>query len=92
MTTGKGGANVADNIINLDYLRKYMEKKGISEVKLAELIGVDYTTVYRIFKGDRNPGVKFIAGLMKSGLDIDFERIFLSKPLPDGKTKIEQSA
>lgn len=82
---------MADNIINLDYLRKYMEKKGISEVKLAELIGVDYTTVYRVFKGDRNPGTKFIAGLIKSGLDIDFEKIFLNNPLPDGN-KAEQTA
>lgn len=73
---------MADNIINLDYLRKYMEKEGISEVKLAELIGVDYTTVYRVFKGNRNPGTKFIAGLIKSGLDI--EKIFLNNPLPDG--------
>lgn len=44
---------MANNVINLDYLRKYMEKNGISEVKLAELIGVDYTTVYRVFKGDK---------------------------------------
>lgn len=82
MTNGKRGVSMADNIINLDYLKKYMAEKGISEVKLAELIGVDYTTVYRVFKGDRNPGTKFIAGLIKSGLDI--EKIFLNNPLPDG--------
>lgn len=84
MTNGKRGVSMADNIINLDYLKKYMAEKGISEVKLAELIGVDYTTVYRVFKGNRNPGTKFIAGLIKSGLDIDFEKIFLNNPLPDG--------
>lgn len=83
---------MANNVINLDYLRKYMEKNGISEVKLAELIGVDYTTVYRVFKGDRNPGAKFIAGLIKSGLDIDFEEIFLNNPLPDGNNVTEQTA
>lgn len=83
---------MANNVINLDYLRKYMEKNGISEVKLAELIGVDYTTVYRVFKGDRNPGAKFIAGLIKSGLDIDFEKIFLNNPLPFGNNVTEQTA
>jgi transcriptional regulator with XRE-family HTH domain len=63
-------------VINLDYLKKYMEQNKISESKLAELIGVDYTTVYRVFKGNRNPGAKFITGLIKSGLDIDLKEIF----------------
>ncbi len=70
---------MTDNAINLDYLKKYMEEKKISEAKLAKIIGVDYTTVYRIFKGDRNPGAKFITGLIKSGLDVDFKEIFLTK-------------
>lgn len=68
-----------------------MEKKNISEVKLAKLIGVNYTTVYRVFKGDRNPGAKFITGLLKSGLDIDFDKIFLNTSLPGGKSKITKS-
>lgn len=74
-------------LINLEYLKSYMKKNQITESKLAKMIGVDYTTVYRIFRGHRNPGTKFIAGLLKSGLDIDYNKIFLSDMLPDGKTK-----
>lgn len=76
-----------NKIINLDYLKEFMKKNGLSEVKLAKLIGVDYSTVFRVFKGDRNPGTKFIAGLIQSGLDIDYDKIFLTAVLPSGKTK-----
>jgi transcriptional regulator with XRE-family HTH domain len=69
-----------------------MREKDISEVKLAKIIGVDYTTVYRVFKGDRNPGTKFIAGVLKSGLDIEYEEFFLNNPLPDGNKMSKQIA
>ena len=92
MTSGKGGRTVANNVINLDYLKKYMEKKDITEVKLAKIIGVDYTTVYRVFKGDRNPGVKFISGLLNSSLDLEYDEIFLNKQLPDGNKNKGQTA
>lgn len=78
---------MGNNIVNLKYLKTFMEKNNISETRLARLIGVDYTTVYRVFKGDRNPGNKFISGLMKSGLDIDYGKFFLPSPLPGGKGK-----
>jgi transcriptional regulator with XRE-family HTH domain len=67
---------VMKKVINLDYLKEYMEQNKISEAKLAELISVNYTTVYRVFKGNRNPGAKFITGLIKSGLNIDLKKVF----------------
>jgi transcriptional regulator with XRE-family HTH domain len=65
-----------NNIINLKYLEEYMIINEISQKELAKIIGVNYTTVYRVFKGDRNPGAKFISGLLSGKLDIDKEKIF----------------
>lgn len=85
MRTAKlGGVQMDGSILNLEYLKEVMDAHMLSEVQLAKAIGVDYTTVYRVFRGDRNPGSKFIAGLVNSGLDIDLEKIFLIEPLPGG--------
>lgn len=73
------------SIVDLDYLKGYMDKNNLSEYGLAKQIGVDYTMVYRVFRGERNPGPKFIAGLIRLGLDKD--KFFLPKPLPDGNNK-----
>lgn len=73
------------SIVDLDYLRSYMDKNNLSEYGLAKQIGVDYTMVYRVFRGDRNPGPKFIAGLLRLGLDKD--KFFLPKPLPEGNAR-----
>ena len=81
----KGGVTVKNEIINLEYLREYMDKNNISQTELAKLIGVDYTTVYRIFRGDRRPGTKFISGLISGRLDIEYDKIFLNTALPTGK-------
>lgn len=75
---------MSQGLIDLEYLKEFMDDKNISEVKLAQLIGVDYTTVYRVFRGDRNPGAKFISGLIKSNLDLDMGKIFLNNLLPAG--------
>lgn len=65
------------NIVNLTYLKKYMKENNISQKSLAKTIGVDYTTVYRVFKGTRGVGSKFIAGLLNGKLDLDKEKIFI---------------
>ncbi|APM41360.1 helix-turn-helix domain-containing protein [Clostridium kluyveri] len=66
-----------DNLINLDKLRQYMKENNISKSELAEIIGVNYTTVYRIFKGTRKPGVKFISKLLSSNISLKHDEIFL---------------
>lgn len=62
--------------INLSKLKKYIEANNISEAELANMIGVDYTTVYRVFRGTRKPGAKFIIGLMNSNISLDYNEIF----------------
>lgn len=79
-TWQRGGVKL-DKLIDLNKLQEYMKKNNISEVKLAKMIGVDYTTVYRVFRGLRKPGAKFITGLINSNIDLE---IFLNKALPSG--------
>jgi transcriptional regulator with XRE-family HTH domain len=48
-------------------LSKYMGLKGIhTQAKLAELMGVSESTVYRTLAGQMAPGEKFIAGLLRT--------------------------
>ncbi len=56
-------------LINLESLKDYMQKENISKQELSKIIGVNYTTVYRVFKGTRKPGMKFVIGLMNSNID-----------------------
>lgn len=80
---------MASNIVDLDYLKKHIEANKIPKTKFAKLLGVDYTTLYRVFNNLRNPGTKFISGLLNSDLGIDQQKIFLTNSLPNGKASKE---
>ena len=64
-----------------------MKKNHLNERELAIKMGVNYTTVYRVLKGDRNPGSKFVNGLLNACEDLKFNEIFLINSLPDGKRR-----
>ena len=72
------------SLINIPNLKAYMETNNISEIQLAKLLNVDYTTVYRVLRGTRKPGAKFIAGLVNGSIKLPYNDIFLEQPLPDG--------
>lgn len=46
--------------IRRDMLKKIMEEKGWSKKRFALELQIDYSYLYRILKGERNPGSKFI--------------------------------
>lgn len=73
------------NMINLKKLKDYMKENNITEYELSKEIGVSYPMVYRVFRGQRNPGSKFISGLINSKID---NEIFLTILLPNGKETI----
>ena len=77
---------MAKLILNKEKLIEYMEENNLSEQKLADLIGVDYTMVYRVLRGTRNPGPKFVAGILKN-TNLKFEDIFSTSNLPEGDRK-----
>lgn len=68
------------------------EKNGWSIPFLADELGIDYTYLFRILKGEKNGGSKVFSGLYqlcnKENLNIE-DYIFLDKPLSvnNGKEK-----
>ncbi|WP_366160633.1 helix-turn-helix transcriptional regulator [Bacillus infantis] len=78
----------ADIVIKTEFLQGYLKEKGLSESVFAERIGVAHSTVNRIINGKRNPGSKFIAGVLNNFNDLNFEQVFSHKPvLPKGNEK-----
>ncbi|BBN97455.1 helix-turn-helix domain-containing protein [Sporolactobacillus terrae] len=72
------------------FLREYLEKKNISDSQLADLIGVANSTVNRILNGKRNPGSKFISGILTAFPDLKFEQLFYcADELPKGNKEQE---
>lgn len=74
--------------LNKEVLRSYLKENGISEANFAKKIGVSHSTVNRILNGKRNPGGKFISGLLTKYPDLTFEKVFIFKTkLPKGNDK-----
>lgn len=70
--------------VNLDKVRLFMKNKNYSEPTMADKMGITYSYFFRVMRGDRQPGGKFISGLLSAGLTP--EEIFLPQVLPKGKT------
>lgn len=67
-------------------LKNYLIKNGISEADFAKSIGVAHSTVNRVLNGKRNPGGKFISGVLSEYNDLSFEKVFIFQiELPKGK-------
>jgi len=74
-----------DIYVKVDFLRKHLKENELSESEFAEIIGVSHSTVNRIFNGKRNPGSKFIAGVLKNFTTLTFEQVFTCEnELPKG--------
>lgn len=75
----------ADIFVNSEFLLRYLKENELSESQFAERIGVAHSTVNRILNGKRNPGSKFIAGVLKNFSDLNFEQVFsYNRHLPKG--------
>lgn len=72
--------------LNNTVLREYLKGNGISEAEFASKIGVAHSTVNRVLNGKRNPGGKFISGVLNEFPDLKFEMVFIfNHELPKGK-------
>lgn len=77
--------NPTDIVVKVDFLRDYLFQKELSESRFAEIVGVAHSTVNRVLNGKRNPGSKFIAGVLKNFSDLSFEEVFsYENTLPKG--------
>ncbi|MBS3937831.1 MAG: helix-turn-helix transcriptional regulator [Peptococcaceae bacterium] len=68
--------------VNIERVQRFRESNGLSEGQLALRMGVARSYVFRVFRGSRKPGGKFIQGLVQAGMDP--ADIFLPSTLPVG--------
>ncbi|MED4852177.1 helix-turn-helix domain-containing protein [Caldifermentibacillus hisashii] len=68
---------VFDVKINVDYLKKYKDKKNLTNKELADLIGVHESTISRILNGKKGVGYKFIVGVFYRLDDLDVKKLFV---------------
>ena len=71
--------------LDSNILRNYLKVNGISEAEFAKKIGVAHSTVNRVLNGKRNPGGKFISGVLTEYRDLSFNEVFIFETdLPKG--------
>jgi predicted transcriptional regulator len=51
--------------LNRELTEKFLHDRGWSEVMFARKLNLDYSYVYRVMRGERGVGKKFLTGLMK---------------------------
>jgi len=76
---------------NIPFFREYLRQQGLSESRFAELIGVAHCTVNRVLNGKRNPGSKFIAGVLNHCRGVTFKEAFFFVQPPDEANKRGES-
>lgn len=70
-----------NELINIKAINEYLSQKGWTSYKFSQELGLDYSFVFRVLKGEANPGIKFTQKLIKfcNNNDIDIKRfIFLN--------------
>lgn len=68
--------------VNLQKVEAFMAENNFSEPALARKMEISYSYLFRVLRGKRQAGGKFIDGLIKVGMNPD--EIFLLKSLPKG--------
>ena len=51
--------------LNLEKTKRLLEERGWSEVMFARKLNLDYSYVYRVLRGQRGVGKKFLKGLLR---------------------------
>lgn len=76
---------IQDIKVRTEFLSNYLVENDLSEREFAKAIGVSHSTVNRVINGKRNPGSKFIAGVLRNFPDLAFEQVFsFDMELPKG--------
>ncbi len=68
--------------VNLKKVEAFMAENKFSEPALARKMDISYSYLFRVLRGKRQAGGKFIDGLIKVGMNP--QEIFLPKSLPKG--------
>lgn len=75
--------------VNLDRVQTFMRERNISEPALAKSMEISYSYLFRVLRGKRQAGGKFINGLISIGMKP--EEIFLPQALPKGNSEKGES-
>ncbi len=54
--------------VNLDKVRAFIKDSGMKDQAFAEAMGIDYSYLFKVLRGSRSPGGKFIDGLISAGM------------------------
>lgn len=73
--------------VNLKKVEAFMNRHNFSEPALARQMDISYSYLFRVLRGKRQAGGKFIDGLIKVGMNP--EEIFLSSSLPKGNRRVK---
>lgn len=69
-----------------NFLKDYIVENNMTEAEFAFKIGVSHSTVNRVLNRKRNPGGKFISGVLVQFNDLTFDKVFIfNNGLPKGK-------
>lgn len=70
--------------VNIERIYEFMKKNNFTEYSMSKAMGISYSYLFRVLRGKREAGGKFIDGLIKVGMLP--KEIFLQQPLPKGNT------
>lgn len=75
-------------LVRVEKLRELQEEKKWTLPEMAEKMALEYSFLYRVMQGQRNPGGKFLSGLMLLCMDegLKFEQ-YVEFPKPEGRKK-----
>jgi hypothetical protein len=73
------------NTVDTNEVKKFMQENGFREPEMAAKMGISYTYLFRVLRGERKGGAKFITGLINVGMPK--ERMFANNALPKDKTE-----
>lgn len=73
--------------VNLTSVENFMSINNLTEREMAVKMGISHSYLFRVLRGNRKAGGKFISGLIIAGMKP--EQIFLPSSFPKGKSDIK---
>lgn len=78
---------------NADYIKGFVQQKGLSDRQFALILGMSPATISRIISGNRGVGSMFIGLVMQKFPDFDVKKaFFLDYELPNGNGDVHETA
>lgn len=75
--------------VNLSSIDKFMEASNLTEQQMALKMGISHSYLFRVLRGTRKAGGKFISGLIDAGMKP--EQIFLPETFPNGNAGLSST-